>query len=306
MLALVLSGAANYGAMQAGALEALFEAGLRPEMIVGTSAGALNAIYLASDPTLEGTKRLRAIWQSVGPGQVGRPNLITGIHRLITRQESLFLSEPLAQFFQENLPVKVETFGELQDVLGIRTYATAVCLETSRLVSFGDHRQDRLIDGAMASTAIPPYFPPWRVNGYSYIDGGIFAKLPVRSAVERGATEIVAVDVRNAVGSYQEVSDIISLGTYALSLMSDHQSKEGIDWAKINGVALRLLPLATPAEVPFWDYSQASYLFELGRQTARQALEAEPLKVPVKWKSRLRQGIIRLVDRLLPTPQTAL
>ena len=306
MLALVLSGAANYGAMQAGALEALFEAGFRPEMIVGTSAGALNAIYLASDPTLEGTKRLRTIWESVGPGQVGKPNLITGIHRLITRQESLFLSDPLARFFQENLPVKVETFGDLEDVLGIRAYATAVCLETSGLISFGDHREDRLIDGAMASTAIPPYFPPWRVNGYSYIDGGIFAKLPVRSAVERGATEIVAVDIRNAIGSYQQIGDIISLGSYALSLMSDHQSKEGIDWAKINGVALRLIPLATPAEVPFWDYSQASYLFELGRQSARQALDAEPLNVPVKWKLRLRQGIIRLIDRLLPTPQTAL
>jgi NTE family protein len=303
MLTLVLSGAANYGAMQAGALEALFEAGFRPEMIVGTSAGALNAIYLASDPTVEGAKRLRAIWKSVQTGQVGRPNLITGIHRLITKQESLFPSEPLAQFFQGNLPVRVETFGDLADVQGIRAYATAVCLETSRLVTFGDHREDRLLDGAMASTAIPPYFPPWKANGYSYVDGGIFAKLPIRTAVERGATQIIALDVRNALGSYKEVNDIISLGTYALSLMSDHQSKEGIDWAKVNGVPLRLIPLFTPSEVSFWDYTQADYLFELGQKTAQQALEADPLKVPAKWKSHLRQGIIRVVDHLLPTPQ---
>ncbi|MEJ2365869.1 MAG: hypothetical protein P8017_14565, partial [Deltaproteobacteria bacterium] len=122
--------------------------------------------------------------------------------------------------------------------------------------------------------------------------------------VERGATQIVALDVRNALGSYKEVNDIISLGTYALSLMSDHQSKEGVDWAKINGVALRLIPLFTPNEVSFWDYSQADYLFELGQKIAQQALETDPLKVPTKWKLHLRQRIISWVDRLLPTPQT--
>lgn len=303
MLALVLSGAANYGAMQVGGLEVLFKAGIKPDMIVGTSAGALNAIHVASNPSTRGVRRLRSIWKNVRTSHVGKPNLITGLGRLITRQSSLFLSDPLAKFFQQNLPPNIETFGQLHSMHGIRAYTTAVCMETGKLRVFGDDEEDRLIDGAMASTAIPPYFPPWRVGKYRFVDGGVVAKLPIRSALERGATQIIALDVNNALGSAQKASDLFGISSYAISLMADNQTKEAADRARMLGVELRVIQLLAPPEVKFWDYSQAEFLYDRGRQIVEKALEAEPVHVSSGWKAHIRQGVTRLVNRLLVRPE---
>lgn len=302
MLALVLSGAANYGSMQAGALEGLFKAGIKPDMVIGTSAGSLNAIQVASDPTAEGARKLGYIWKGVKSSHVGKPSLISGLHRLITKQTSLFLSQPLAQFFQQHLPPEVETFGQLARLHGVRAYATAVCMETGKLVVFGDRGADRLIDGAMASTAIPPYFPPWQVGKFRYVDGGVVAKLPVRPAVERGATQIIALDVNNALGSAEAASDILGISSYALSLMADHQSKVAIDWVQMQGVELRVIKLRAPEEVPFWDYSQAGYLYEIGRQIVEKELRAKPVQFSHSWRSQIRQGATKFVNRLLSIP----
>ena len=65
MLAFVLSGGGNRGALEVGALRVLVERGIRPEMLVGTSAGAVNAAMVASDPTLEGMQRLVNAWREV-------------------------------------------------------------------------------------------------------------------------------------------------------------------------------------------------------------------------------------------------
>ena len=65
MIAFVLSGGGNLGALQVGALLVLMAEGIYPDMLVGTSAGAVNAAFLASDPTLEGVERLAEIWKRI-------------------------------------------------------------------------------------------------------------------------------------------------------------------------------------------------------------------------------------------------
>lgn len=303
MLAFVLSGAANYGAMQVGGLEVLIRTGIKPDLVVGTSAGALNTIHIASSPSVQGVRKLRSIWKNVRTSHVGKPSLITGLGRLITRQPSLFLNEPLAKFFQENLPADVKTFGQLRDMHGIRAYTTAVCMETGRLRIFGDDEKDRLIDGALASTAIPPYFPPWQIGNKRYVDGGVVAKLPIRSAVERGATQIIALDVNNALGSAQKASDIFGISSYAISLMADNQTKEALDWARMLGVEIRVIRLLAPPEVDFWDYGQAGYLYELGRRMTEEELEGKPMHLSSGWRAHIRQGVTRLVNRILVRPE---
>lgn len=98
MRALVLSGAGNFGAMQAGAIEPLLETGFRPELIVGTSAGALNGLLLASEPTAEGARRAQAAWQQVSLREIGTPGLLGSVRRLVTNRDSLVPSVPLARF----------------------------------------------------------------------------------------------------------------------------------------------------------------------------------------------------------------
>ncbi len=284
MLTLVMSGAGNFGVMQVGALEVLLEYGFHPQLVVGTSAGALNAVFFASDPTLEGLRRLSDSWHEVGKDQVGMPSLFTSIRRLISGRDSLIDNKPLAEFFREKLPQDVDTFGQLADMQGIRAYVVAVSMETGRLVVFGDRGKDGILDGVMASTAIPPYFPPWETGGHRYLDGGVFSKLPVRAALERGATQIVALDVSYPLGTLEGAHGMIGISGYALSLMMEYQKDMEVEWVKAAGCPIYLIDLSVPEGMEFWDYEQPELLLRRGRELAQRKLDSDPLIILPEWR----------------------
>jgi NTE family protein len=291
MLAIVLSGAANFGAMQAGALEVLLQNGMQPEMLVGSSAGALNAIYLGTDPSMQGVKNLQDVWRAAGPEQVGVPKPFIILRRMVVRQDGLVDSNPLAMFLEEHLPADLKTFGALREKTGVHAYAVAVNMHSARLHVFGDDLEDQLLDGAMGSSAVPPYFPPWIADGERYLDGGVYTKLPLMAAIARGATRIVALDVTYAMGTRSTAEGTVGVSGYALSLMVEAQTALEIEWARLTGAELHVIQLLAPPEVPFWDYAQADRLIDRGRRLAMQALEDRPLKLLPDWRVRLRMSI---------------
>lgn len=294
MKALVLSGGANFGALQAGALETVFETGYRPEFLVGTSAGALNAISVAADPTTDGVRQTQELWRRVGPNEVGSISLLSGLQRLITQRPGLISSRALADFIAENLPPGVETFGQLRRLAGVRAYALATCIETAKPRLFGGEDDDRLLDGAMASTAISPVFPPWRVDGRRYIDGAMFSKAPIRTAVERGATQVVALTVANRLEILRQTEDIVGVASFAFALMVENLYAAELEWARSTGIDLRVISLMPSRDVAFWDYTKPDLLIEHGRELARKELRARPLRARPSW----RLGLRRLMGRM--------
>lgn len=290
MRALVLSGAGNFGAMQAGALEPLLETGFRPELIVGTSAGSLNGLLLASDPTVEGARRAQSAWQHVSLREVGTPGLLGSIRRLVAQRDSLVPSVPLARYIARNLGLDLETFGQLRARHGIRARAMAVCVESGELVAFGDRDEDRLIDGAMSSTAIPPLLAPWRVGGQRYLDGGVRSKLPLLAAIERGATQIVAVNVVGMMGGAEQAHGMLGILSYAISLGIDHMTDQELEQARRTGVEIHLLEIRIPPDVRFWDFAHGERLVNDGRRSAQAWLAARPLRFGPAWKIGLRRG----------------
>lgn len=295
MIALVLSGAANFGAMQAGALEAILRTGIRPGMIIGSSAGALNAIALAADPTVEGAAELQRKWSSLLPDHIGVPRTFTALRHLVTQKDGLLSNKPLAAHLESVLP-PYQTFGELRKASNVRAYAAAVEMRTAALRVFGDQPDDRLLDGAMASTAVPPYLPPWPVGEERYLDGGVFAKLPVCAAFERGASQVIAVDVTHAMGSWRGAHGVMGVSAYALSLMVEAQTAYEIAWSRLAGLPLRVIHLKAPDQVPFWDYSHGADLVRIGRELAERDLAQEPLQIEPVWRSSLRRRL-RSVER---------
>jgi NTE family protein len=250
----------------------LIEHGIVPEMVVGTSAGSLNAIHVASDPSPEGMARLAEHWREAGSIPIGWPKLLTAVRRLIAREPSLISHRVLAEFLDRTFPQGVVTFGQLRGLHNIRSYAVAVCMETGETVAFGDRPEDRLIDGAMSSTAIPPFFGPWRVDGRRYLDGGVNTKLPLDVAVQRGADQILALDIVDAMGALERAKDMTSISSYALSLMVERLTRREIEQVRDSGVGLKVITLQPPPEVAFWDYGHADLLIELGRAQAENAL----------------------------------
>src|ERR671924_1554463 len=103
MKAFVLSGGGNLGAGQVGAVLALLERGIQPDLLVGTSAGAINAAYLAGDPGLDGARRLAAIWSAVRTRDVFRfpfnPwHLVTHL-----RADALYHNDGLRRLLEDTL-----------------------------------------------------------------------------------------------------------------------------------------------------------------------------------------------------------
>jgi NTE family protein len=296
MLAVVLSGGGNYGAMQAGALEVLAESSAKPAIVVGTSAGALNAVHFAADPTVQGARRLQDVWRLVDQGMVGSLSLLGSIQRLVTNQPSLFTNRALAQFVEENLPAGAVTFGDVFEMAGVRAFTLSACLDTGELVVFGDRDEDRLLDGAMASSGLPPYLPPWEVGGKRYVDGAVFSNLPIRTAVERGATQIVAIEIHHAVTSSQASRFMVDITTSAVSLMVEHMADIEARWVRRHRIPVQRIQLDAPPGVPFWDYTQTDLLIDLGRRTMAETLAAEPIHVVPRWRVQLA----RVAARLLP------
>ncbi len=186
----VLSGGGAWGAMQAGALRALLEHNILPDTIVGCSVGALNAAHLARELSLDQLDHVAQIWRGVSKRIVYPGGRMSILWRVATGQDSLHDNRAFYQFLQDSGCTPALTFGS---VSAARLFVTATNLRTGRLHVFGDSPHDRLLDALMASTALTPLHPPWEINGERYVDGGTVTPLPLRVALERGATDIWAL-----------------------------------------------------------------------------------------------------------------
>jgi NTE family protein len=271
--AFVLSGGANYGAHQVGALEVLFEHGLQPDMVMGVSAGALNAAWVAAHPTIKGVQELARIWREDANAIIPQVGPLTALFRLIGGKDSLLSNDSLLQFLRR-WSFTESTFAEFTQP---RLYTVAANYHTGDLRIFGDDPGDRLLDGLMASTAMPPFYPPWEVDGVPYLDGGAISFLPVQAAIARGADEIFALrngreDLSGA-GPMQRT--VLSIGAQAISLLIHRQVQLEIDRAQRNrSVRLHLINLHTDEDPGLWNFARAAELIAAGRCAAEEYLSA--------------------------------
>jgi NTE family protein len=289
MLAVVFSGGGNYGALEAGALEVFFEAGMRPGLWAGTSAGGLNAIMMASNPSLAGARELQDLWRRARPVPQGGASVFTATRRFATGMESLFPNEPIVDFVKAHLPRGCRTFADVYARTKQRAFAVAVEYPSNKIRVFGEKREDLLIDGAMATSALPPYFPPWTAGAQRYLDGGIAANLPVRVAVEHGADEILAMNIQGDI-ILLEGSELFNISGFALGAMVGQLTANQLEWARHEGVRVHFMKLDAGPVRP-WDFSQAEALIERGRHLARAFLAGEGKGLPrgATWRYRLRR-----------------
>jgi|WetSurMetagenome_2_1015567.scaffolds.fasta_scaffold142701_2 NTE family protein len=271
MRAFVLSGGANYGAQQAGALEVLFERGIEPDMLIGVSAGALNAAWVAAHPTLAGVQELSRIWREDAAAIAPPVGPLTTLLRLLGGKDSLLSNESLQQFLRR-WPFADSAFGSYSQP---RLYTVAARYDDGALRLFGDDPNDRIFDGLMTSTAMPPFYPPWEVDGVLYLDGGITSHVPVQAAVARGATEIFAL--RNghgfALDTTQTQRNLFAVGGKAISLLVESQANLEIEIVRQNrSVQLHLINLYADDDPGLWNFSRAAELIAAGRRLTEEYL----------------------------------
>jgi NTE family protein len=185
--AFVLGGGGVLGAAEVGMLRALLEAGVRPDLVVGTSVGALNGAFVAADPTVEATVRLAELWASLA----GSDGVFSGsvVARAATAMRSgthLHGRGPLRSLLARHLPVE-----RLED-LAVPFQCVAASIERAAEHWF---TQGPLPDAVMASCAVPGLLAPVRVGDEHFLDGGLVNSVPVSRAVELGARTVFVLQV---------------------------------------------------------------------------------------------------------------
>lgn len=258
-LCFVLSGGGSFGAVQVGMIRALHEAGIRPDMVVGTSVGALNAIHLAANPT-GAAQRLGEIWTAIGARNVLGTDTRGGTAWSLLRNlrgrygPGLYRPDALRRLIETNLPV--ECFEDL--AVPVSIVVTDVLVGRPKLLGQGS-----LAPALQASAAVPGIFPPVEIDGAFYIDGGVSANVPVRPAFEAGARSLI---VLNAIpgqlrGSVPRTP--IEAAIQASQIMLRNQAAEDPIQPADRHPIIRL-PQPTPPALNSFDFSHTVDLMEAG------------------------------------------
>ncbi len=188
MNAFILSGGGTLGSIQVGMLEALLEADIHPEVLVGSSIGSVNAAFLAAGPSRERVEALRALWHGVRPRDVFSLNPLRMGHALL-RRGSLFSAERWRAFVTENLP-----YDRIEDAaVPLRIIATDFEDGSPVVLDSGS-----VVDAVMASTCLPGIFPPQRIGDHLYLDGVLSDPVPLKPAVDAGADTLYVLAVSTA------------------------------------------------------------------------------------------------------------
>ncbi len=273
MIAFVLSGGGSRGALEVGALLALFERGINPQILVGSSAGAMNAAFIATDPTLEGAQRLAALWRSVKQEDVFPGNslslYLTAAWRFVCGYDGLFPSDRLHRFVERYLPEGVRRFS---DITKVKLYLTAADLNWGILYLWGEKPEGDIVGAVMASGAHPAYFPPLLVAGHQLVDGAVIANVPISIAAAKGATEVYAINVGYAGQQMPRSRGVFNIVNRSISTMMYQQLLD--DLMECAGkVILHHVVFEAFAGLPIWDLSRSAEMIEEGRRVMREYLE---------------------------------
>jgi len=189
--AFVLGGGGVLGAVEVGMLRALLERGIAPDLVLGTSVGALNGALLAYDPGPGVVDRLTALWGSVAAsgapgGEVYGDRRLRTLRRALSTGTHLYSAAPLRQRLEseigdvcfEDLPVRLE-----------------VCAASIERAAEHWFTRGPVVPAVLASAAVPGLLPPAEVDGQHYLDGGIVNSIPLGRAVELGATRVFVLQV---------------------------------------------------------------------------------------------------------------
>jgi NTE family protein len=188
--AFVLGGGGLLGAVEVGMLRALLDAGIRPDLVVGTSVGALNGALVAADPTPAVVDRLVELWRSASEGrEIYGDSVLRQAARAMRTRTHLHSALPLRQRIADELGDR--TFADLP--VTFQCCAASIERATEHWFTSG-----RVVDAVVASAAVPGLLPPAEVDGEHYLDGGIVNSIPLGRAVELGAERIFVLQVGRA------------------------------------------------------------------------------------------------------------
>lgn len=272
-LAFVFGAGSSRGALQAGALEVLFSAGIWPDLVVGSSIGSMNAAFIAQRLELGGAYRLQQLYRDTDLGDVFTGSGYKVLKNVLAGANHIFPADRMRDFLADHLAF--DHFSQLP----LPCFVTATDMDTGELQVFGADPRDKIVPSVLSSSAQIPLHPPVKVGGRLYADGGLKATLPLQVAVEQGATAIIALNLTTQLQSAQERNSPLDLILHGFDLLM--QSQVELTRALIQAqteVPVHMINLRPDTYRSFRDMDGMQDLIEQGRRQTRQAILEQGLR----------------------------
>jgi NTE family protein len=272
-VAFVLGGGGHNGAYEVGMLRALLEHDIAPDVVVGTSVGAMNGAAIASSPTLATVERLRRVWLTLNEDQIFGGSILAGAANLVRTRTSLHSNRALRSSIEQLLPVS--TFEEL----AVPFHCVAASIERAAEHWF---HEGPLVDAILASAAVPGVLPPVEIAGEHFVDGGIVNSIPISRAVELGTKEIYVLQVGRVEAPLAPPKTPVQVALVAFEIARRHRFAR--DLATLpKGIVAHVLPSGEPKrpslrQLNYRDFRAVPGRIDRAHRAAAQYLSSLPAR----------------------------
>lgn len=289
--AFVLSGGGSLGAVQVGMVAALSEADIHPDVLVGTSVGALNAAWLAGHGTdAASVDALGRLWVGIRRSDVFPFDPIRQVLALQGRRSSLCSPDGLGRLVADHL-----AFGLIEDAaIPLHVVTTDLLSGLEHVISAGDP-----LSAVLASAAIPAVFPPVEREGHVLVDGGLANNTAISHAVALGADRVIVLPTGFACALAAAPTSSLATATQALTILVEQRLI--VDIARFAPqVDLAVLPPLCPLSVSPTDFGHSALLISQAHEQATTWISAGGLERtnPERFLSLHHHRIAHLDDDL--------
>jgi NTE family protein len=288
-LALVLSGGGARGALQAGALRALFETGYSPQIITGTSIGACNAAFIALNGfNTSSLDKLYTVWEDTEKIDLLPSNYLWLTVRMLFNRNTPKPTNQMVDFLVAHGLKPEICFGDVKD---IQLLLTATDLNSYRPVVYGRDAEDSILEAVLASAALPPWVNPIERGQKLLLDGGVVSNLPLQSALDAGASEIIALDLTDprTIGANSRGFGPF-MGKLFLTVQTRQNELERAQ-AEAKQIPIHTVYLSGKEPYQIWDFTHSKELIEQGYAEMCEAIEV--------WQSEKRRYGIQKIGNWL-------
>jgi NTE family protein len=267
--AFIFAGGGSFGAIQVGMLHALAAYGITADMVFGSSVGALNCAYYAGNPTAQGIEQLEAIWRGLRRRDVFQITWRT-LAGFMRRRDFLATSEGLRQLVDRHLP-----YRNLEDAkIPVHIVATDILSAETVVLTKGS-----AADAILASAALPPAFPPVKVESLYLADGAITSNTPVRIAVGRGAQRLIVLPTGYACALQAPPAGAVATALHALTLLIARQLINEVEQLGPE-IEYFIAPPLCPLKGSPYDFSQTGELIARAKESTAAWLADGGLQHP--------------------------
>jgi NTE family protein len=252
--AFVFAGGGSFGAIQVGMMDSLARHGVTADMVVGSSVGALNGAFYASDPTVDGVERLANIWRGLRRQDVF-PFTWRTVLNFLWRRDFLIPHDGVRKLVSDHIP-----YRDLEEArLPVHIVTTDIVTGDSVVFSKGP-----AAEAIVASTAIPGAFSPVRYGDRYLADGAISSNTPVRVAVKQGARRLIILPTGHACANEGPPVGALATALHALTLLIARQLVNELE--NIGpGIEYLVVPPLCPLVGSPYDFSRTTEHIERAR-----------------------------------------